>query len=153
MKGISTILAMILIVIIVVALIGLTYTFAVGLFSTTTAGATEQTAAVTKRLDQSVTFLTDPTCTNYTSDSWVIKFTIKHTGATYNIESDEIDALVGNDPFVINGFGTTMAPGETKYLNITNNKTETNIDWSGTQTLTISVPATPVTKTVNCPTI
>ena len=46
MKGISTILAMILIVIIVVALIGLTYTFAVGLFGTTTEATTETTHEV-----------------------------------------------------------------------------------------------------------
>jgi FlaG/FlaF family flagellin (archaellin) len=148
MKGISTILAMILIVIIVVALIGLTYTFAVGLFSTTTSGATGQTEAVTKRLDQSVTFVTNPSCTSNT-DSWTINFVIKHTGVKYNIGSNEIDVLVGNTPITtVTGFGTTMTPGETKYLSITN---ETAVNWFGTQTLTVSVPAAPISKTIDCP--
>ena len=154
MKGISTILAMILIVIIVVALIGLTYTFAVGLFGTATTGATGQTEAVTKRLDQSIGFVTSPTCNDIsagTDNIWEMKFTIKHTGATHSIESTEIDALVGNEKFVISGFGTSMIPGETKYLTIENNETDTGISWNGTQTLTVSVPATPVSRTVICP--
>ena len=122
MKGISTILAMILIVIIVVALIGLTYTFAVNLFGTTTGATTNQTGTVTKRLDQSVTFVTDPTCENWTDSTWwgwVMKFTIRHTGSQYNINGNEIDALIGNAPFTYNGFGSSIAPGETKYMNVT----------------------------------
>jgi len=150
MKGISTILAMILIVIIVVALIGLTYTFAVGLFTTTTTGATGQTETVTKRLDQSVSFITDPTCTN-TSDTWTISFTIRHSGAIYDITSADIDVLVDNDQITtINGFTDPMTPGETEYLSVSN---ESTVDWSGTKTLTVSVPAAPVSKSVTCQTL
>jgi len=149
MKGISTILAMILIVIIVVALIGLTYTFAVGLFGTATTGATGQTEAVTKRLDQSIGFVTSPICTSNT-ENWTITFTIKHTGATHDITSADIDVLVGNDKIsTINGWSDPMTAGETEYLSIQN---ESAVDWAtDIQTLTISVPASPVSRTVDCP--
>ncbi len=147
MKGISTILAMILIVIIVVALIGLTYTFAVGLFGTATTGATGQTEAVTKRLDQSIGFVTSPICTN-TTNAWTITFTIKHTGATHDITATDIDVLVGNTKInTIGGWVDPMTPGLTEYLSVSN---ESAVDWSGTQTLTVSVPATPVSRTVDC---
>jgi len=147
MKGISTILAMILIVIIVVALIGLTYTFAVGLFGTATTGATGQTEAVTKRLDQSIGFVTSPVCTN-TTNNWRITFTIKHTGATHDITSTDIDVLVGNTKHTINGWTADLSPGGTAYLYVEN---ESAVDWAtDVQTLTVSVPATPVSRTVDC---
>ena len=46
MKGISTVLAIVLIVIIVVALVGLTYTFATTLFGIAVTGAGEEAEAI-----------------------------------------------------------------------------------------------------------
>ncbi len=89
MKGISTILAMILIVIIVVALIGLTYTFAVGLFGTATGGATEQTATVTERLQKSGTIVSSSCDKNIVSEQRNFTVTIKNTG-TLPIKANEI---------------------------------------------------------------
>ena len=80
MKGISTILAMILIVIITVALIGLTYTFASGLITTVSTGAQNQTSTITTNLQKTVYISGTPTCTNDTTKVNV-SFTIKVTGA------------------------------------------------------------------------
>jgi len=52
MKSISTILATVLLVIIVVAIVGLTYTFSVTLFQQATGGATNQTQQVISNLGQ-----------------------------------------------------------------------------------------------------
>jgi len=54
MKGISTIIATVLLVIIVVAIVGLTYTFSVTLFQQTTGGATNQTQQIVTSLGQQI---------------------------------------------------------------------------------------------------
>jgi archaellum component FlaF (FlaF/FlaG flagellin family) len=160
MKGISTILAMILIVIIVVALIGLTYTFAVGLFTTTTTSTTAQTEATTKRLDKHVSFISDPTCTN-TSTTWTVKFTIRHDGATYNINdvgsTGELSVIFAGEIIPdtatkeVGGTETLgktkITPGSAKTFNFTNTSA---VNWANTQTLTISAPAGIMPKTVTC---
>jgi len=101
MKGISTILAMILIVIIVVALIGLTYTFAVGLFGTTTAGTTEEVEAVTERMQKSVSVVaarcSADTATANTNTTW---FTVKNTG-TRTIARAELSAYIADESMVM----------------------------------------------------
>lgn len=157
MKGISTILAMILIVIIVVALIGLTYTFAVGLFSTTTTGATEQTAAVTTRLQKTVAIVAS-SCANITSgvdagnDS--VKFTLKHTG-TIDIETNELSAFLG---------GSKISPKDTVTSNtledtslsagsLSNEFEYNTTDGHKTpRTLRISAPAGEVDVSLTCTT-
>jgi FlaG/FlaF family flagellin (archaellin) len=90
MKGISEILAMVLIIIIVVALIGMTYTFATGLFSTTANVTQTQTDTVTKNMGKSVSIIA-ATCkagaiTNYT-------FSLRNTG-TNAIASNELAVFV-----------------------------------------------------------
>ena len=96
MKGISTILAMILIVIIVVALIGLTYTFAVGLFGTTTTATTETTEAVTERMQKSIV-ISAANCQNTSDTDVMINFTIKHTGNVQIEDGDLAAILDGSD--------------------------------------------------------
>jgi FlaG/FlaF family flagellin (archaellin) len=165
MKGISTILAMILIVIIVVALIGLTYTFAVGLFSTTTGTATNQVTTTTTRLDKQVSFIGTVTCGNYSgnSNSWVIQFTIRHNGASNYINDatsqNELTAIL--DSSVIDdsktklvGGTTTLGtqlikPGELKAFNLTYANTSAFI---GTHTLTLSAPAGEMPEQITCST-
>jgi FlaG/FlaF family flagellin (archaellin) len=60
MKGISTIVATIMIVIIAVALVSLTYTFAVSLFGTSTKPIETGVTETTKKIDQRVSFVVDP---------------------------------------------------------------------------------------------
>jgi len=146
MKGISTILATILIVIIVVALVSLTYTFAVGLFSTAAGGAEKGVVTTTQRLDKSVSIVGDAVCTKPASNSYQIVFTIRHLGATYNITSNEVSAFLGGGSGTISGFSTDLTPGGTKTLIWTNN---TMVSWSTTgTTFTVSAPAADASKTL-----
>jgi len=148
MKGISTILATILIVIIVVALISLTYTFATGLLGTATKGAESAATTATMNLDKNVFFVTDPTCTKI-SNGWQIAFTIRHGGATYNITNNEISAFFGNDPTTTDWTSGVMEPGASKSIIATNS---TAIDWGGkTRSFTVSAPAGSVYRTISCP--
>jgi len=163
MKGISTILAMILIVIIVVALIGLTYTFAVGLFSTTTGTATSQVTTTTTRLDKQVSYIGTATCGNYSGSSskWVIQFTLRHNGASYTINDPsspiELTAIIDSsvipdlDTKLVDGTTTlgtqTIKPGELKAFNLTYVNSSAFI---GSHTLTISAPAGEMPKQITC---
>jgi FlaG/FlaF family flagellin (archaellin) len=104
MKGISTILATILIVIIVVALVSLTYTFAVGLFSTASHGATTGTTEVTTRLGKTVTFAAS-SCTGATD---IVKFTLQHTGTVDIIGGDMAAFLDGSPAAFTNSTGTPI---------------------------------------------
>jgi archaellum component FlaG (FlaF/FlaG flagellin family) len=88
MKGISTILAMILIVIIVVALIGLTYTFAVGLFSSTTQGASTQTQTVTQNMQKSANIIA-ASCGSLSGSTRTFKFTLKNIGTLTVAAADQ----------------------------------------------------------------
>jgi len=161
MKGISTILAMILIVIIVVALIGLTYTFAVGLFSTTSGTATSQVTATTTRLDKQVSFIGTVTCGNYSgSNNWVIQFTIRHNGATHNINDptpQELTAILDSNVILdantkLTTGSTTLGtqpikPGELKTFNLTYANSSA---FTGTHTLTLSAPAGEMPMQITC---
>ena len=154
MKGISTILATILVVIIVVALISLTYTFAINLFGTASKGATGGVEQTTIRLDKAVAFAIDPICEwNSTDSKYQLKFALRHLGATYNINKTEISVFWGrNNDFSITEsswpISTLLKPGETISI-VAENKTEIS---SGTKDVTVLAPAAPITKTnVNCP--
>jgi len=142
MKGISTILAMILIVIIVVALIGLTYTFAVGLFSTTTGGATQQTTAVTERLQKSGTIVS-ASC-GAAGATRTFKFTIKNTG-TLQIKDTE-QAVFQDDVKATVTFAALDAGA------LSNEYTFTNVSKAdaGAHSIKLSVPAGEVTYSVTC---
>lgn len=164
MKGISTILAMILIVIIVVALIGLTYTFAVGLFSTTSGTATSQVTTTTTRLDKQVSFIGTVTCQNNTvaASNWTVTFTIRHNGATYNINDatspNELTAII--DSSVILDANTKLTtgstslgsqlikPGELKTFSLWYQNTSGV--FTGTHTLTLSAPAGEMPMQITC---
>jgi hypothetical protein len=148
MKGISTILATIMIVIIVVALVSLTYTFAVNLFGSSTKPIESSVTQTNQKIDQRVSFIVDPSCQKIGS-SWQISFSIRHEGATYNISSAMITALFGNDPGTLSGWGSDdMAPGTVKSLTFTNSSA---VNWSETADLTVSAPASPISATVTCP--
>ena len=97
---------MILIVIIVVALIGLTYTFAANLFSTTTETATSSVTTTTKNMDKTVQVIGSPLCTVSSTGAGQginVTFTIKHGGATYAINTER-------KPELTVMFGSTVLP-------------------------------------------
>ncbi len=157
MKGISTILAMILIVIIVVALIGLTYTFAVGLFSTTTTAASSQVSATTERLQKTVS-ISSAMCKNTTPTNFIVNFTIRHIGAE-PIKASELAAILDGSLISSNvydassGSGITinnvgLNTGETKAFNYLGTRASTAV-----RTLVVSSPAGDITHVLtNCPT-
>ena len=131
MKGISTILAMILIVIIVVALIGLTYTFAIGLFQTTTEGASSTTTDITERMQKSAV-ISSATCD--ASDN--IDFTIRATGSG-DIDAAEIYAFIDEKPLNLGSTAVDVASGT-----ISSEMTGTGVTLTaGVHTLKVSVPA------------
>jgi FlaG/FlaF family flagellin (archaellin) len=151
MKGISTILATILIVIIVVALVSLTYTFAIGLFGTASTAATGGVEETTKRIDKGVAFVTTPIC-SYSAPTYSLSFTIRHLGATYKINQTEVSVFFGNDKFTITtgtwSIGTLLEPGSTISIIAQNSSAMS----SRTDTVTVSAPAASITKTnVICP--
>jgi FlaG/FlaF family flagellin (archaellin) len=145
MKGISTILAMILIVIIVVALIGLTYTFAVGLFSTTTSGANEQTTAITERMQKSISIVA-ARC-NSTND--YVYFTLKSTGTT-NITQVDLSAFIADTPVSFTLSPAPLAAG------LTSNQMNASAIAAGVNlanqeyTFKVSAPAADVSTKVTC---
>jgi len=148
MKGISTILATILIVIIVVALVSLTYTFAVGLFTTSAKGATAGTEALAKRLQQSVEIVGDGSCNAVTNN---ITFSIRNSG-TENIGAGSLSVLIAGKLIsdastAPNITAATMSPGQLKQFSAW---TEDDLTTGNSYTLTVSAPAGSVDKTVSC---
>jgi FlaG/FlaF family flagellin (archaellin) len=140
MKGISTILAMILIVIIVVALIGMTYTFAVGLFSTTSNATQQQTNQVTSNMGKTVA-IASVKCNagnNY-------QFTLRNTGANA-ISGGELSAFIDGTMLTVN-YGTGLTTGQITQFT----STAPVAGAAGTpHTLRVSAPAGEVEAQVTC---
>jgi FlaG/FlaF family flagellin (archaellin) len=139
MKGISTILAMILIVIIVVALIGMTYTFAVGLFSSTAQTTEQQTQQITGNMGKSVAIVAakcNTTTRTYT-------FSIRNTG-TSTIITSELAALADSTLLTVT-FGD-LTVGQVREFT---SSALTSLP-AGSHTLKISAPAGEVQETVTC---
>jgi archaellum component FlaF (FlaF/FlaG flagellin family) len=140
MKGISTILAMILIVIIVVALIGMTYTFAVGLFSTTANATQQQTNQVTSNMGKTVA-IASAKCNpgaNY-------QITLRNTGSN-TIGGGELSAFVDGTLININ-FGAGLTSGQIAPFTST---APTAFSDGKSHTLRVSAPAGEVEAQVTC---
>jgi hypothetical protein len=147
-KGISTIIATILIVIIVVAMVSLTYAFATNLFGASTKPVENTVSSTTMKIDKMISFVLSPSCQK-SGNNWVISFSIRHQGSTYNITKSEISAFFGNEAGTISGWsGTQMAPGTVETLTFRN---KTDVDWSKTDLFTVSAPANSESKSVTCP--
>ena len=149
MKGISTILATILIVIIVVAMVSLTYTFAIDLFGSSTKPAEIGITTTTQKIDKRISFVIDPSCTWLPSDYvWQISFSIRHEGSSSNITLNEVSAFFGNDPGTISGWGTEpLSPGRIKTLTVRNNSA---VNWSKTDLFTVVAPGNDVSRSITC---
>lgn len=159
---------MILIVIIVVALIGLTYTFAANLFSTTTETATSSVTTTTKNMDKTVQIIGVPTCGVIAGQGITTTFTIKHGGATFAINTErkpELTVMFGSTVLpnanvtlsagagvgCINCIGNvTINPQEMKTFNLTYGNSSALI--TATQKLYIVSPAGEISETLTCAT-
>jgi len=164
MKGLSTILAMILIVIITVALIGLTYTFASGLITTTTTGAQNQTTTMTQNLQKTV-IISGASCINTTPAAAVIwtnvTFTVKATGANgisgtaheLSAALDGADISTGTNEYGPNTTlitSSSISPGKIQtYVFAYSNKTPGPLAGNTTsRLLVVSSPAGSVSYTI-----
>ena len=141
MKGISTVLAIVLIVIIVVALVGLTYTFAVTLFTTAAGGAQEQATAVTERLQKSVTVVS-ASCDATLNQ---VYFTIRNTG-TLGIDAADMAAFFDDEKLTV-----TFTPDPLPDGQLSDSLTATGVTFSaGSHVLRISAPAGTVDQSMTC---
>jgi FlaG/FlaF family flagellin (archaellin) len=136
MIGISEILAMILIVIIVVALIGMTYTFATGLFSTTTNATQAQTGQITSNMGKTVSIVSAK-CTVGTN----YQFSIRNTGPN-QILSTELAAFADGAQLTVTF--SNLASGQVTQF------TGTPAGAAGPHTLKVSAPAGEVQAQVTC---
>jgi FlaG/FlaF family flagellin (archaellin) len=139
MKGISEILAMILIVIIVVALIGMTYTFATGLFSTTTNATQQQTGQITSNMGKTVSIMAAKcNTTGYF-------FAIRNTGPN-TIKSTELAAFA--DGAILSG--VSFADLTASQVSAQLSGTPGAAAGSGQHTLKVSSPAGEVQTQLTC---
>lgn len=136
-KGISSVLATILIVMITVAIIGLMYAWASGLFGTTTEASEKETGAVVGAMQKQAQIIA-ATCgaTNIT-------FTLKATG-TANLAQTELTLFV--DDIIRSGVIN-------KDINSTNSEQFSFAKGvtAGDHQLKVNAPAGPTTKIITCP--
>jgi len=92
MKGISTVLAIVLIVVITVAIIGLAYGWATGIFSMAESASEDQVSSVVDTLGKSVNIVSSA-CVAY-EEAFNVSFTIKNTG-TADINAEELSVFLG----------------------------------------------------------
>ncbi len=136
MKGISAILATVLIVVITVAIIGLAYGWATGLFKMTSEATEEQVGGVTENLQKSVDIIA-ASCTA----SRTVTFTVKNTG-TLDIEGTELFVFVDENPATVT-FSKLVEDTTATYTTL-------EAYAVGERTLKIDAPAGPVEETVTC---
>ena len=143
MKGISTVLAIVLIVVITVAIIGLAYGWATGMFKLTTSASEEQVASVTERLGKSV----DIVATTCDADS--LEFTIKSTGSD-DILGTELSAFVEGTKVTVNSTPTTTGFGGLGAGEVSDEYSIMNA-YNDDVVLKIDAPAGAIEETVACP--
>lgn len=138
MKGISTVLTVVLLVIVTVAIIGLAYAWASGLFRTTTEAGTEQVNIVTSNLQKTVEIISS----NCNSTNGEINFVIKNTGSKAILKS-ELGVYLGSVSATTTPALADITIGATASYNVTGTKGVDN-------TLVVSAPAGEVSTIVSC---
>lgn len=142
MKGISTILAMILIVIIVVALIGMTYTFAVGLFSSTATTTENQTAQITGNMGKTIAVVS-ARCVAGTGTAGSYSVVVRNTG----------NAAITANEIAVTADGALLTLSSPAPLPVGNTVQYTSVGMAVTATthnLVVSSPAGNVEEKVTC---
>ena len=137
MKGVSAILATILIVMITVAIIGLMYAWAIGLFGTSTEASEKETEAVVGSMQKQAQIIA-AAC-----DADNITFTLKASG-TSKLLSTELTVFV--DDILQSVSLADLNSTESKQF-IFDHGTLT----AGDHVLKVNAPAGPTRKTVTCP--
>jgi hypothetical protein len=135
-------------------LIGMTYTFAVGLFSTSTTSVTNQVDTTTVRMDKAVTLIGVESCKYTGVNAWQINFTLKHAGTTYKINDatqNELTAMVDSTVFTGTATpslgSTTLNPQDVKTFSLAYTNTSA---FAGQHTLTIISPAGETPVRITC---
>jgi FlaG/FlaF family flagellin (archaellin) len=144
-KGISAVMAVVLIVMITVAVIGLAYAWATGLFRELAERAGIAVEVVPERMAKSIDIIA-ASCTNTTPTNNVVEFVIRHTG-TLDISAGELaamldGALITTTPDIT---AAALTPGETAEFNYTVDEQK------ATRILSVSAPAATVDKSLSCP--
>ncbi len=148
-KGISAVLAVVLIVVITVAIIGLAYAWATGFFEMTTEASEAGAEAILQNLQKKVK-ITSARCDAVTIDDLIwnnITFTVKATG-TADIEAGELVAILNDLQWGVNPAMNTVdfAAGDLKqFWGLTRQ--------GGSIVFKIDAPAGPVEKEIDCPEI
>lgn len=147
MKGISTVIAVILIVIIVVALVSLTYTFAISMFTSTTTTASKQTQSTTENMMKTFEFVS-VSC-SLSGNTATYKFTLRSTG-TVDLKKEELAIFLDNErinditPPIGDIIAGTVDSDERSFTN------STATQGVGTHTIKVSSPAYPREQSVAC---
>ncbi len=128
MKGISAVLAVVLIVVITVAIIGLAYAWATGLFGITTEASEQQVGGLTDSAQKSIEIIS-AAC----GEGETVVFIIRNTG-TLDIDYDELTAFIDEDLVVIGPKGIIIEPdhiqqfGTLEFRGIAGTKYELKVD-------------------------
>jgi len=142
MKGISAVLATVLIVVITVAIIGMYFGFARGLFGTVTTAGNQEVGGVTASIEKRVE-ITAATC-----NTNGITFTVKATG-TADVAKTDFNVFVNETMLTASTTGlNALVAGASEQATTT---PVTGTFAKGTYTLKVDAPAGAVTQTVTCP--
>ena len=106
MKGISAVLAMVLIVVITVAIIGLAYGWATGLFELTSEAGQQQVEGITESTQKSVDIVAAKCTGDEDNTKNTLTFSIKHVG-TEDIIGGELTAFI-NEKDIDTRFATII---------------------------------------------
>lgn len=147
-KGISAVIATIMLLLITIALIGVVYAFITTLAGTTIAAGTGQASATTDRMLKTIT-VSAATCGNTTPANNIINFTVQNIG-TKDILPGElavyVDGAKADGLTVINNsaLNSGLAANAQAYAGVQ------TASYSKTRTLKVQSPANPSEISLTC---
>lgn len=142
-KGISAVIATIMLLMITVALIGVFYVFTSGLVSSGTGAASEAASATTDRMLKTIS-LSTATCKNTTPTNNVINFTVQNVGTK--------DILAGELKVYVDDKDNTQIEEISSGLNI-NAQAHVGVQettYSKTRTLKVQGPSNTEQRSLQC---
>ncbi|MDD5416701.1 MAG: CARDB domain-containing protein [Candidatus Aenigmarchaeota archaeon] len=141
MKGISAVLATVLIVVITVAIIGLAYGWATGMFKMVSDTSEENVGKTTDNMMKSVQIIAAKCEDTLADNTNTVTFTIRSTG-TKDIEAAELSAFLDEELQTVT-FANLLA-GTSDDFSFTTDKV-------GDLNLKVSAPAGAVDEDITCP--